>query len=155
MLLFENGLTGCLIMGRVICRVGILIVQLRRLRRMGCTQHKLTMFGHRSATITPPNCCQGRWRWGVADWSPGRRDGLPNGQNDNTKRKNEHTRTPLRLGWRYVRSYPAHKWLWSHIKSIICKYPMCVNPNIRWVVNVDLTRLIVNERKPHLRLTNH
>lgn len=87
-LLFKNGLTGWLIMGRVVCRVGLLIVQLRRLRRMRCTQHELTVFGHRSAAITPPNCCQGRRRCGVADWSPGRRDGLPNGRKDSIKRKN-------------------------------------------------------------------
>lgn len=57
---FKTRLTGWLIVGSVICRMGILVVQLGCLRGMWRTQKKLSVFGYRSSTISPSDCGQGR-----------------------------------------------------------------------------------------------
>lgn len=80
-------LTGWLVVSRVVHRGGLLVVQLRRLRGVGGSQHKL--LGHRPATIGPSSGGQGRRGWRVADRRSGGRDGLPGGQETDST-------TPLR-----------------------------------------------------------
>ncbi len=78
----------------------------------------------------------------MADWSPRRRDGLPDGQDDNIKRKTEHMNA-TQAEFAISSNLPNSRFVKDYFSAkIICKYPMCANTHIRRLINVDLTRLI-------------
>lgn len=72
-----RALTAALEMGRLLHRVGLLVVRLRCLGQMRRPQQERAVFGNGGAAVPPTGCCRGRQGGGVADGDPGRGGALP------------------------------------------------------------------------------